>query len=153
MPQLKVSSLTEERQKQLRSIAYWANKMDSQWSIFGVPVGWDALLGLLPVAGDAIASCISLAIVNKARKMGIPKRLVLRMLANVLVDFLGGSVPVLGDLFDVSWRANSKNLQLLEQHYKLNKNDLGVTSYAVYLLLGMLLIGAVLAVKFYFAGY
>lgn len=85
--------------------------------------------------------------------MGIPKRLVLRMLANVLVDFLGGSVPVLGDLFDVSWRANSKNLQLLEQHYKLNKNDLGVTSYAVYLLLGMLLIGAVLAVKFYFAGY
>ena len=118
MPQSTLG-LTLEQQEQLRTIRYWANKMDSQWSVLGVPIGWDALCGLLPVVGDMLTACISLGLVNKARKMHIPKGLLLRMLANVAVDFFGGALPVLGDLFDLSWRANSKNLHLLERHYGL----------------------------------
>ena len=117
MPPSEVVPLTPKRQEQLSSIRYWAHKMDSQWSVLGVPVGWDALCGLLPVIGDTVTACISLGLVNKARKMNIPKRMLLRMLANVAVDFFGGALPVLGDLFDLSWRANSKNLRLLEVHY------------------------------------
>lgn len=129
MVQPEMGRLTPEQQKQLRSIAYWADKMDSQWSVFGVPIGWDAVCGLLPIIGDAVTACISLALVNKARKMLVPKRLLLRMLANVAVDFFCGALPVLGDFFDLSWRANSKNISLLEQYYGIGQDRLVVTGY------------------------
>lgn len=116
-PEVDASGLTESQQKQLRSIVYWTDKMDGQWSIFGVPVGWDAVLGVLPIAGDTLTACVSLLLLNKARRIGVPKRLLLRMLLNIVIDFFGGALPVLGDAFDLVWRANTKNLHLLERYY------------------------------------
>jgi hypothetical protein len=79
-------------------------------------VGLDSLLGLLPVGGDAIGAVLSLYLVVEARRMGAPPGLIARMLVNVLVDFLGGVVPVVGDVFDAVWKANQRNLALLEEY-------------------------------------
>lgn len=76
-------------------------------------VGLDPLLGLLPVAGDAVAGALSLYIVVEAARLGVSPTTLLRMLAYVGVDVAGGSIPVVGDLFDVAWKANTRNLRLV----------------------------------------
>jgi len=78
--------------------------------------GLDALIGLIPVIGDAITTAMSLYIVREAHALGAPKLLVARMLANVAVDGVIGAVPLVGDAFDVVWRANRKNMALLLAH-------------------------------------
>ena len=77
--------------------------------------GFDALIGLVPAIGDAITTAISLYIVLEARQLGAPAHLILRMLANVVVDGFVGAVPLVGDAFDVLWRANRRNVRLLRE--------------------------------------
>ncbi|MGH6826780.1 DUF4112 domain-containing protein [Methyloceanibacter sp.] len=105
----------EQRLKQVRFIACL---MDDQFAIPGTNIrfGLDLILGLLPGLGDAMTSVISLLIVHHAWQSGASKLTLARMLGNVGVDFLVGSVPVVGDLFDVAWKANRKNARLLEAH-------------------------------------
>jgi len=78
----------------------------------GVKIGLDPLLGLLPVAGDVAASVLSLVIVAVSARRGVRKRTLVRMLGNIAVDVVVGSVPVFGDLFDVYWKANVRNVEL-----------------------------------------
>ncbi|WP_254761669.1 DUF4112 domain-containing protein [Natrinema marinum] len=75
-------------------------------------VGIDPILGILPGAGDAAAAAVSLYIVAEAARMDVSQSTLLRMIANVGVDVIGGSVPVLGVLFDSIWKANKWNLRL-----------------------------------------
>jgi hypothetical protein len=82
----------------------------------GIRLGLDAIIGLLPGGGDAIGAALSSIIVMTALKQGVPKPVVWRMVGNVVIDTLIGSVPLLGDLFDVAWKANSKNAELLAQY-------------------------------------
>ena len=77
--------------------------------------GFDAMIGLVPGIGDAITAAISLYIVHEARQLGAPAHLILRMLANVAVDGFVGAVPLVGDAFDVLWRANRRNVRLLRE--------------------------------------
>lgn len=74
--------------------------------------GIDPLLGILPGAGDTAASIVSLYIVVESARMGVSRSTLLRMLANVGVDTLVGSVPILGVVFDAFWKANKWNVQL-----------------------------------------
>jgi hypothetical protein len=80
-----------------------------------VRFGFDALIGLLPGIGDAITTAISLYIVHEARQLGAPLHVIMRMLANVVLDGFFGAVPVVGDAFDVMWRANRRNVRLLRE--------------------------------------
>jgi len=77
-----------------------------------VRVGLDPLLGILPVAGDTVAAALSLYIVVESARLGVSTATMLRMLGNVAVDLVVGSVPILGDLFDAAWRANRRNVEL-----------------------------------------
>jgi len=79
----------------------------------GVRFGLDALIGLFPVVGDAITTALSLFIVHEAYQLGVPGHVVARMLANVALDGVLGAVPLVGDAFDVLWRANRRNVRLL----------------------------------------
>jgi hypothetical protein len=82
-----------------------------------IGVGLDAILGLLlPGAGDAITAVGALALFYAAYQQGVPKRVLARMALNVAIDLIVGAVPVLGDAFDLVWKANRKNLQLMERH-------------------------------------
>jgi hypothetical protein len=78
-------------------------------------VGLDAVVGLLPVAGDAVAALCSLYIVLEAYLAGVGRWVLARMLVNVLVDLAVGSVPVVGDAVDVVFRANRRNVALFER--------------------------------------
>jgi len=78
--------------------------------------GIDAMIGLVPGIGDVITTAMSLYIVHEARQLGAPRHLIARMLANVALDGVVGAVPLLGDAFDVMWRANRRNMTLLRNH-------------------------------------
>jgi hypothetical protein len=78
----------------------------------GVRIGLDPLLGLLPVVGDAVSGVLSLYIVAESARLGVSYRALARMLAHIGIDVAGGSIPVVGDLFDAAWKANTRNVSL-----------------------------------------
>jgi hypothetical protein len=78
--------------------------------------GLDAVMGFVPVAGDIIAGAMGLYLVWEARNLGLPKRTQARMLMNVGLDTTLGAVPLFGDLFDLLFRSNTRNLRLLKRH-------------------------------------
>ena len=84
--------------------------------VLGRRVGLDAIIGLVPVAGDAITAAMGLYLVWEARNLGMPRWQLWRMAGNVGIDTLVGAVPVAGDLFDLLYRSNSKNLKIIRKH-------------------------------------
>ena len=78
-------------------------------------VGLDALLGLIPGAGDALGAALSGYIILAAARAGASRPVLLRMVGNVVVDTVIGAIPLLGDLFDVAFLANTRNVALLER--------------------------------------
>lgn len=91
--------------------------MDRSFRIPGTSIrfGLDPLIGLLPVGGDVVASVASGYILYVAWRNGAPGPLLRRMLTNVAIDTVLGSVPMVGDLFDAGWKANSRNVIMLEE--------------------------------------
>jgi len=81
-----------------------------------VRLGLDGVLGLVPGIGDFVTTLMSLYIVYEAHQLGVPKHLIIRMLGNVALDGLVGSVPLVGDAFDLLWRANRRNMALLQNY-------------------------------------
>ena len=81
-----------------------------------IPIGLDALAGLIPVAGDLITAAMGAWIVWEGRNLGMPKWQLWRMAANVGFDTAIGAVPVVGDVFDFAFRSNSKNLAIIKRH-------------------------------------
>jgi hypothetical protein len=79
-----------------------------------IRIGLDALLGLLPGGGDVAGGLFSGLIILQAARVGAPTAVLGRMLANVAIDVVVGTIPLLGDLFDVAWRSNSRNVRLLD---------------------------------------
>jgi hypothetical protein len=94
--------------------------LDGAWSIpfTRVKFGVDALLGLLPVAGDLVSAILGLGIVWQAHKLAALSSLKFKMFANIGVDFVLGSVPIIGDIADVAFRKNIRNVDLLEDWLK-----------------------------------
>ena len=105
------------RAERLRRIQNLARLMDEALVIPGTNfrVGLDSLIGLVPVAGDIISTAFSVYIIRESVRMGAPKWLLARMTWNAGVDFAVGAVPLAGDVFDVIWKANKKNVRLLER--------------------------------------
>jgi hypothetical protein len=95
-----------------------ATLLDSAFVIPGTNFrfGLDGVIGLVPGIGDAISTAMSAYIVYEARQLGVPKHLLARMIGNVAIDGLFGAVPLAGDVFDVMFRANRRNIKLLRDH-------------------------------------
>jgi hypothetical protein len=104
----------ERARASAREIAWW---LDSAFVIPGTNfrVGFDALIGLIPVLGDLVGMLVGGYLVTTAARLGVPRAVLLRMLLNVGTDVVLGAVPVAGDVLDAAWRANAKNARLLEQ--------------------------------------
>jgi hypothetical protein len=101
-----------------RRFAAVSRVMDELVAIPGtsIRVGLDPIVGLVPVVGDAISAVVGFWLIAEASRFGIPRIVVGRMIANTLIDMGVGSIPVLGDLFDVASRSNSRNLSLFRRH-------------------------------------
>ncbi|PMR70089.1 DUF4112 domain-containing protein [Halomonas heilongjiangensis] len=94
-----------------------ARLMDSSMRLpGGFRIGVDGLIGLVPVAGDLAAAGVSLYIVAQAAHAGVPARVLARMVLNVALDTLVGAIPVLGDVFDVAFKANLRNARLMDAY-------------------------------------
>jgi hypothetical protein len=78
--------------------------------------GWDAIVGVIPWAGDVLTALLGVAILVSAHRMRVPGIVQVRMLLNLAIDLLIGLVPFAGDVVDVFWKANTKNMNLLERH-------------------------------------
>ncbi|MEO5821514.1 MAG: DUF4112 domain-containing protein [Vicinamibacteraceae bacterium] len=96
----------------------WAVLLDSAFAIPGLPVrfGFDALLGLVPGLGDLATPTFTVLLLATGVRMRVPTVVLARMVMHAGVDALVGLVPIVGDLFDVGWKANLRNLDLLERH-------------------------------------
>jgi hypothetical protein len=96
-----------------------ATALDTAFIVPGTNVrfGVESLLRLIPGAGDAIASALSFYLLYEASRLGVPRLLMARMAANVLLEGAVGAVPFVGDAFDVFFRANRRNVALLRAHF------------------------------------
>ena len=107
--------LDQELEPELEMLAHL---MDSAFHIPGIGIrfGLDAIIGLIPGLGDTLTSLASLYILNAGRRYGVPRVTMLRMAANIALDYVVGVIPFFGDAFDVVWKANQKNVALLKRH-------------------------------------
>ena len=110
-----VITLSDAEVARLRRLGEW---LDSAVRIPGTRfgIGLDGLIGLIPGVGDALGAALSAYIVVQAARLGVSRATLTRMLLNVGVDTVIGAVPAIGDIFDFGWKANSRNLALLNAH-------------------------------------
>lgn len=102
-----------------------AHLMDRAFTIPGtkIQVGIDSIIGLLPIIGDTVSAAISWYIYSFAKKAGVPLHLRMRMLFNIFIDWLIGIIPFFGDIFDVAWKANTKNVEIISRYYQRHKES------------------------------
>ncbi len=106
------------RAERIARIDRLATLLDTRFAIpfTKIRFGADSLIGLAPGVGDAITAALALYIVYEAHRLGAPKTVLARMLGNVAIDGMVGIVPVAGDVFDVMFRANRRNVRILREH-------------------------------------
>jgi hypothetical protein len=145
-------SVDAARARRIRALAQF---LDNAIQIPGTRwrFGFDAIIGLIPVVGDLIGGVLSGYIILEAARAEVPTLTLARMLANVGLDTLGGAVPALGDLFDAAWKANIKNVALLERHIAVTaaparetRGVIGATVLAVIALVLIIAAGLVLGI-------
>ena len=106
--------------ERLAKIERLAHLMDESIALPGTDkrIGLEAVLGLIPGLGDLATAVISLHIISEAKKLGVPKTIVSKMIWNVVVDTVVGAVPGVGDVFDAFWKANRKNIELVKEYFE-----------------------------------
>ncbi|MDG1544904.1 MAG: DUF4112 domain-containing protein [Candidatus Poseidoniia archaeon] len=109
------NEILEEKLIRLRQLS---KNLDESFTIPGTKIkfGIDALLGLVPGGGDLVSSVFSLYILRAAIKLKLPKSAVLAMISNILLDTTIGIIPIIGDIFDIFWKSNKRNLKIIEKH-------------------------------------
>ena len=115
----------------------WAEKlawlMDSAITVGRWSIGLDGIIGLVPGLGDIAGALISMLIVLRAAHAGIPRVAIARMVANIAIDTLVGSIPVFGDAFDFAYKSNIKNVRIYEE--ALNREQSAARHWGFFILL------------------
>lgn len=104
-----------ELKRDIERVRALARAMDAQFEVAGVKFGWDSIIGLVPVAGDVATALIGAYPILIARKHNLSRVTRWRMAANFALDLAVGAVPLAGDVFDLAFKSNLKNLALLER--------------------------------------
>jgi hypothetical protein len=109
----------------VRELQWLATLMDRAFRIPGLNIefGLDAIIGLIPGVGDLVTTMISIYLLAAAGRLGLPRVTLARMGMNVAIDAIVGAVPFFGDMFDVFWKANDKNVSLLQRHLQASPLD------------------------------
>jgi hypothetical protein len=117
-------------------------------------IGLEAIIGFLPFGGDAIGILLSCYILFHAVQFGLPQSILLRMALNILIDGVIGIVPIIGDLFDSIWKANTRNVNLLERHlqnprssHSANRRFIVLLGAGVFVVLLMLALVSIMLIK------
>ena len=104
------------RAQSLARVSRLASALDSKFRLPGTNIrfGWDGILSVVPVAGDTVAAGMSAYLIWEAYQSGARKRTLAKMLGNAGLDYVLGSIPVIGTIFDIAYKANLRNLKLLQ---------------------------------------
>ncbi len=139
------SDITEDDLKWLDSASQF---LDNRFRIPGTEIrfGFDFLVGLIPGVGDVVSFGLSGLLLTAMARKGASGIVMLKMLGNILLDTLVGTVPVLGDIFDLSYRANRRNLALLREHYRHDEHQ--GSAWPVIVVLLLVLFAMFLAVSY-----
>lgn len=118
---MKHTNLPNHFSERLDRLDRLAHNLDSRYRVpmTNIRFGWDSILGLAPGIGDVAALGPAGYILLEAHRMGVPARVKRRMAANTAVDWVVGSIPLIGDIFDVGMKANKRNVALLRRHFDL----------------------------------
>jgi hypothetical protein len=105
----------------LRRLDKLSRLLDNAFAIPGTRfrIGLDGILGLIPGIGDATGAALSIYLIVQAARLGLPVSTLLRMVGNVALETVVGAVPIVGDIFDIVWKANIRNMALLRGHRPL----------------------------------
>jgi hypothetical protein len=116
----KISTATNPKQRGLKQLNYLAKLMDAQFRVPGTNFrfGLDGIIGLIPGAGDLSTFAVSGYMLWIMANNGASGFVLARMTFNILIDAIVGAIPILGDLFDVAFKANMRNMRLMQQHYE-----------------------------------
>ncbi len=111
-------------ERELAQLDRLAKTLDSRFRLPGTSIrfGLDSIVGLIPGIGDTLTAAPSAWIIWRGHKMGIGKRHLARMIANTGIDYVIGSIPVIGDIFDVGFKANLRNLTILREELGARKS-------------------------------
>ncbi len=114
---------TATNQRGLRNIKRFAKVLDTQFKLPGTNFrfGLDPILGLVPGAGDVLSYVLSGGLVVAMARNGASGQVVTKMVINVVLDTIIGAIPLIGTLWDFTYKANARNLRLLQEHYEEGK--------------------------------
>ena len=121
-----IIELNEEKLLRLKLLS---ERLDNSIKIPGTnqKIGIDAIIGIIPILGDFIGAIFSTYILYSGIKMGVSSKIVKKMATNIAIEFILGSIPIIGDIFDALWKANKRNVELIEEatienqeNYRLN---------------------------------
>ena len=134
-----------EYRQALARLDKYSRMTDSQFSIpfTGIRFGVDPILGMIPVIGDFIGLLLSLPVLIEANRIGAPAALKRKMIRNMIIEAVMGILPVVGDLFDVYWKANTRNTALLRgwiHTQVVPEKSVQNREWGVIILLGILLV-------------
>ena len=123
----------------------WTDLLDTKFRIPGTNIrfGADFLLGLLPGVGDGLSLSFSGLLIATMAKNGASGKLVVRMLLNTLIDTTIGSIPIFGNVFDLYYKANLRNLKLMREHYEEGRHS--GSAWPLLIMIGVAVIGILAA--------
>jgi len=136
--------LSDSQRKVLNRLRALSRTLDTAITIPGTSyrIGLDPIIGLIPSFGDYIGAGLSAYIILEAAQLGTPQPILYRMVINVILETIIGAIPIVGDLFDAAWKANIKNMKLLEAYLRSPHR----TEQVNWLFVGSLLFGLMLVV-------
>lgn len=128
--------------KELQGLDTFSKLLDTRFRIPGTKVrfGVDSVVGLFPYAGDILGFLFSAGLVLTMVRYGASLQVIIRMLGNVFLDTVVGSIPLVGDIFDLFYRANRRNYHLLEKHYGEGAYEGSVWKVLIPVLLALVLL-------------
>ena len=115
--------IEEQNEERLLRLKLLSKRLDEIITIPGTKykIGSDPIIGAIPVVGDLLGSIISIYILYSGSKMGLSTKIISKMCLNIGIDFVFGLIPIIGDIFDIGWKANKRNVKLIEDN--INKSD------------------------------
>ena len=114
-----------DRAKTIQRLRTISRVMDAAVKIPGTKIrfGADSIVGLVPGAGDLVTMGISMYVLAEAYKLGLPRTVLLKMAGNIAIDTGIGAIPIVGDIFDMFFKSNTKNLNLVLEWIEKNKSN------------------------------
>tara|TARA_B100000945_G_scaffold255346_1_gene212532 strand:- start:1050 stop:1499 length:450 start_codon:yes stop_codon:yes gene_type:complete len=128
-----IEEMNEINEEKLVRLKLLSKRLDNNFIIPGTKykIGLDPIIGAIPVIGDLIGALLSTYIMYSGIKMGVSRSIVAQMATNIALDFAIGWIPIIGDIFDIIWKANQRNVKLIEESIVVEEKESATANYMI----------------------